>query len=126
MLKRARHYSANFDRYVRIDGHKIKEIKQGVKRQLRRRVGNEYLFRLQIKRPRPGVFEVGDQVSSPGPGVFEVGGQVSDPKHCVNEVNNQVSIFFEFNLQIMRCQQSAGSNLQGQRHPLIGIMRKHV
>ena len=62
MLKRARRYSANFDRFIRVDGSKIKEIKKAVKKNLRRRVQNEYVFRLQVKRPRPGVFEVGDQV----------------------------------------------------------------
>ena len=62
MLKRARRYSPNFDRYIRVDGNKIKEMKPGVRRQLRRRLNNEYLYRIQLKRPRPGAFEIGDQV----------------------------------------------------------------
>ena len=65
MLKRARRYSANFERYIRVDGRTIKDIKSDVRRALRRRFANEFVFRLQVKRPRPGVFEVGDQVGSP-------------------------------------------------------------
>ena len=69
MLKRARRYSPNFDRYIRVDGNKIKEMKPGVRRQLRRRLNNEYLYRIQLKRPRPGAFEIGDQVDWWGRGL---------------------------------------------------------